>query len=85
MVEPSEGLAIAGQAVQGSVVIRGQADTVGFQSYEVDFSYTDNPTQTWFLIQERGEVKPDGTMVLPTIFDEIEDIRNYMESLSRQM
>src|SRR4030066_687013 len=40
------------QAVQGSVVIRGNAFAGGFQSFEVDFSYSDDPTRTWFLIQE---------------------------------
>lgn len=41
-----------GQAVQGNFVIRGNTAIDGFQSYEVDFTYMDNPTQTWFLIQE---------------------------------
>jgi hypothetical protein len=42
----------AGQAVQGSVVIRGNTVSDGFQSFEVDFSYSNDPTNTWFLIQE---------------------------------
>ena len=43
---------VAGQAVQGSVVVSGNTGTEGFQSFEVDFSYKDDPTNTWFLIQE---------------------------------
>jgi hypothetical protein len=43
---------IMGQPVQGSVVILGNTGIDGFQSYEIDFSYVDDPTQTWFLMQE---------------------------------
>jgi hypothetical protein len=43
---------VAGQVVQGSLVIRGSTGTEEFQSYEVGFSYEDDPTDTWFLIQE---------------------------------
>jgi hypothetical protein len=42
----------AGQVVQGSLVIRGSTGIEEFQSYEVGFSYEDDPTDTWFLIQE---------------------------------
>jgi hypothetical protein len=41
-----------GQAVQGTVVIHGSTGTEAFQSYEVNFTFTDDPTHTWFLIQE---------------------------------
>ena len=41
-----------GQAVQGGVILRGSTGTEGFLSYEVDFSFDHNPTQTWFLVQE---------------------------------
>lgn len=43
---------VAGQVVQGSLVIRGSTGTEEFQSYEVGFSYEDDPADTWFLIQE---------------------------------
>ncbi len=43
---------VAGQVVQGGLVIRGSTATEEFQSYEVGFAYEDDPTDTWFLIQE---------------------------------
>jgi hypothetical protein len=43
---------VAGQVVQGSLVIRGSTGFEEFQSYEVGFAYADDPTDTWFLIQE---------------------------------
>jgi len=55
---------VAGQVVQGSVIIRGNASTVGFQSYEVDFSYVNDLTQTWFLIQERTTSIQDGVLAV---------------------
>ncbi len=43
-----------GQTVRGQVNITGAAAPAGFAAYEVSFTYADNPTDTWFLIQ-RGE------------------------------
>ncbi len=39
-----------GQAVQGNVTITGSSDVPGFARAEVYFSYSNDPTQTWFLI-----------------------------------
>ena len=39
-----------GQALQGSVVIQGTTRIAGFKSAELSFAYTNNPTDTWFLI-----------------------------------
>jgi hypothetical protein len=55
---------VAGQAVQGSVVIRGSTTVDGFQSYEVDFAYSEDPTQTWFLIQESTSLVQDGVLAV---------------------
>jgi hypothetical protein len=55
---------VAGQAVQGSVIIRGNTGTDGFQSYEVDFSYEDDPTHTWFLIQESNTPIQNGVLAI---------------------
>jgi len=55
---------VSGQAVQGSVIIRGNTSTDGFQSFEVDFSYVNNHTQTWFLIQENTTPVEDGVLAV---------------------
>jgi hypothetical protein len=43
---------LPGQAVQGKVAINGSTAVDGFQSYELAFAYSQDPTDTWFLIQE---------------------------------
>jgi hypothetical protein len=40
-----------GQALQGIVSIQGNCAIKNFASAQVEFAYTDNPTETWFLIQ----------------------------------
>lgn len=40
-----------GQALQGNVTISGNSAIPRFQSAEISFSYAQDPTQTWFLIQ----------------------------------
>ena len=54
----------AGQVIQGSVVVRGSATADDFQSYEIDFSYMNDPTKTWFLIQESSTPIPDGVLAV---------------------
>lgn len=55
---------VTGQAVQGSVVIRGTMDTSGFQSYELDFTYNDDPTPSWFLIEESTSPIQEGILAI---------------------
>jgi hypothetical protein len=55
---------VAGQAIQGSVDVRGRTGTEGFQSFEVDFSYKDDPTNTWFLIQEGTTPVQEGVLAV---------------------
>jgi len=55
---------VAGQVVQGAVVIRGNSTVNGFQSLEVDFAYLSDPTQTWFLIQESISPVQDGILAV---------------------
>lgn len=43
---------LPGQALQGTIVIRGSTEVQGFQSARLEFAYSENPTNTWFLIQE---------------------------------
>jgi hypothetical protein len=39
-----------GDVLQGVVAVTGSSDVEGFLSAETSFSYTDDPTGTWFLI-----------------------------------
>lgn len=43
---------VPGQAIQGSVPVHGDTAVAGFHSYELEFAYPDDPTGTWFLIDE---------------------------------
>jgi hypothetical protein len=43
---------LPGQALQGSVLITGNTVVEGFQSAELSFSYSNNPLDTWFFIQQ---------------------------------
>ena len=60
----SIGSPVDGQAVQGSMAIRGSTGMEGFLSYEVDFSYDDDPTNTWFLIQESSTPVQEGILAV---------------------
>ena len=41
----------SGQIVQGLVIVSGTVTVLGFSSYELSFAYNDNPTGTWFTLQ----------------------------------
>jgi len=41
----------AGQIVQGLVIVTGTVTVLGFSSYELSFAYLDDPTGTWFTLQ----------------------------------
>ena len=43
-----------GEAVRGMVVFYGNIDIVGFLSWELAYSYFDEESQSWFLIDEGG-------------------------------
>jgi len=38
------------QVIQGLVVISGSVAILGFSSYEISFAYSDDLTQTWFVL-----------------------------------
>ena len=40
-----------GQIVQGLVIVSGTVTVLGFSSYELSFAYKDDPTGTWFTLQ----------------------------------
>lgn len=39
------------QIVQGLVIVSGTVTVLGFSSYELSFAYKDDPTGTWFTLQ----------------------------------
>ncbi|MGD2156236.1 MAG: hypothetical protein PVG32_05145 [Anaerolineales bacterium] len=45
----------SGEVLQGQFSIIGSTMVEGFQTVELSFSYTDDPTGTWFLIYESDE------------------------------
>lgn len=51
-----------GEAVQGQVIIAGNVDLEGFQSYEVSFAYQRDDTNTWFLIGRGDQIVRGGTL-----------------------
>ena len=44
-----------GDVLQGVVAITGSTDIDGFASAEISFTYTDDPTGTWFLIGKQDQ------------------------------
>lgn len=42
----------SGEALQGLVEIRGTTDLPGFRLAEVSFGYQEDPTDTWFIIEQ---------------------------------
>jgi hypothetical protein len=49
-----------GEALQGLFMITGSTLVDGFQSVELAFSYSSDPSETWFLIHEGDEAVVDG-------------------------
>ena len=67
-----------GQAVIGNVQIYGSTDVKGFVTAELTFAYSDNPTNTWFLIGSSTEPVRNGTLAewdTSTITDGLYDLR----------
>jgi hypothetical protein len=51
-----------GQIVQGVTTIAGTVSALGFSSYELAFSYADDPTQTWFVFANSSEPVYEGQL-----------------------
>jgi hypothetical protein len=51
-----------GEAVQGQVVLTGNTDIEGFQSYEISFAYMKDDTNTWFFIGKGDQVIRGGPL-----------------------
>ena len=74
-----------GQALKGKVVVTGNTAIQGFSSSEVRFSYSDNPTGTWFLIQSSTQAVDDGMLVewdTSTITDGVYDLQLEVKLIS---
>lgn len=52
----------SGQALQGVVVVTGSTDVRNFSSSEVAFSYSGDPSATWFLLQQSKEPVSEDTL-----------------------
>ena len=55
---------LPGQALQGSVLVTGSTVVEGFHSAELSFSYNDNPSDTWFFIQQFSAPVADGGLAM---------------------
>jgi hypothetical protein len=53
----------SGGVLQGVVAITGTSDTAGFISAEISFTYTDDPTGTWFQIAINKQPVSNNTLV----------------------
>jgi hypothetical protein len=53
---------IPGQPLQGTVSVNGSTQVDGFQSAELSFGYSNDPTHTWFLISQRTDPVTDGLL-----------------------
>lgn len=68
----------AGQALQGTVSIRGTSAVKDFVSAEIDFAYADSIPNTWFLIAQSQTPVDDGDLAVwdtTTITDGVYDLR----------
>jgi uncharacterized membrane protein len=52
----------ADQIVQGLVTVSGTVTVLGFSSYELSFAYKDDPTGTWFTLQNSSLPVFDGEL-----------------------
>ncbi len=59
---PTMSSPVAGQALQGQVIISGSTGALNFGSAEVAFAYASDPSNTWFLIQELTQPVTDGVL-----------------------
>ncbi|RPI84400.1 MAG: hypothetical protein EHM41_13515 [Chloroflexi bacterium] len=55
---------LPGQAVQGSVAVTGSTAVDGFVAAEISFGYLDDPTGTWFFINQINEPVTSGQLAV---------------------
>jgi hypothetical protein len=55
---------VEGSLVQNQVSISGKTDVNGFSRSEVEFSYSNNPQETWFLLSRSDQPVKDGLLAL---------------------
>lgn len=51
-----------GDALQGVISINGTSAADGFRSAEIDFAYQNDPTKTWFVVQQTVAAIADGPL-----------------------
>lgn len=67
-----------GDALQGVITITGMSQVDGFASAEIAFSYTGDPTGTWFRIATGSQPVQDGILAVwdtTSISDGVYDLR----------
>lgn len=67
-----------GDALQGVITITGTSQVDGFASAEIAFSYSGDPTGTWFRIATASQSVQDGTLAVwdtTSISDGVYDLR----------
>jgi len=53
---------VEGSVVAGAVTLDGKTAVAGFSRYEIEFAYSSNPTDTWFLITRSEQPVTEGTL-----------------------
>ena len=53
---------VSGQIVQGLAIVSGTATVLGYSSYELSFTYQDDPTGTWFILQNSSLQVVEGNL-----------------------
>lgn len=53
---------LAGEALQGTVVITGTTAAEGFEAWNLSFAYVDDTTVTWFLLDEGRSSVEEGVI-----------------------
>ncbi|NPV57591.1 MAG: hypothetical protein HPY76_13095 [Anaerolineae bacterium] len=53
-----------GEVVQGNINVTGSTRVEGFSLYEVAYSYQEDATGTWFLLNQSREIVSDGVLAV---------------------
>lgn len=73
---------LAGEAVQGTVLLIGTTAVDGMEAWSISFAYVGDETKTWFLINEGTEALDDDILAewdTTTITDGIYDLKLYLD------
>ena len=53
-----------GETIRGEVTVSGTTNVPGFASFQLDFSYASNPTDTWFALQTSTQPVTDAPLAV---------------------